>query len=170
MLYSEKQIKQGGIFVNDSYNIEQLLNSGKSIRIKPKGYSMYPLFRQGLDEAVIEKADFSTLHRGDVVLYRRDPSPGAPSLQGILVLHRVYKKTADTFYMVGDNQTEIEGPLRPDQVRGKLVLLIRKGRTISVRHPLYRMLTTLWLFLLPCRPFLSTAAMHVKRFFRHILK
>lgn len=66
--------------MSDSYDIEQLLNSGKSIRIKPQGYSMYPLFRQGLDEAVIEKADFSMLHRGDVVLYRRDPVPGAPSL------------------------------------------------------------------------------------------
>ena len=58
--------------MNDFYNIEQLLNSGKSIRIKPQGYSMYPLFRQGLDEAVIEKADFSTLHRGDVVVLDMD--------------------------------------------------------------------------------------------------
>ena len=36
------------------YDIEQLLATGHPIRIKPQGYSMYPLFIPGRDEAVIE--------------------------------------------------------------------------------------------------------------------
>lgn len=127
-----------------SINIEQLLVDGKTIKIKPQGYSMYPLFVPGRDEACIERTDFSSLKRGDVILYRRDKS--------ILVLHRIWKITGDSFYMVGDNQTDIEGPLRADQVRGKLIGVIRNGHFIDVHNPLYHILSGLWLWLRPFRP------------------
>ena len=55
-------------------DIEQLLKQGNVIRIKPQGTSMYPLFVPGRDEACIERTDFSSLKRGDVILYRRDKS------------------------------------------------------------------------------------------------
>jgi len=125
-------------------DIEQLLTDGKTIKIKPQGYSMYPLFVPGRDEACIERTDFSSLKRGDVILYRRDKS--------ILVLHRIWKITDNSFYMVGDNQTEIEGPLRADQVRGKLIGFVRNGKFVTVNNPFYRFLSGLWLFLRPLRP------------------
>ena len=125
-------------------DLEQLLRDGNIIRIKPQGYSMYPLFVPGRDEACIERTDFSSLKRGDVILYRRDKS--------ILVLHRIWKITGDSFYMVGDNQTEIEGPLRADQVRGKLTGFVRNGKFVDVKNPIYRFLSGLWLFLRPMRP------------------
>ena len=84
-------------------DIEMLLEDGKIIQIKPQGYSMYPLLLPGRDEVQIEKTDITKVKRGDVLLYRRQ--------EGILVLHRVYRRTKDGLYMVGDNQTEIEGPL-----------------------------------------------------------
>ena len=127
-----------------SIDIEQLLASGTTIKIKPQGYSMYPLFVPGRDEACIDRADFSSLKRGDVILYRRDKS--------ILVLHRIWKITDNSFYMVGDNQTEIEGPLRADQVRGKLTGFVRNGKFVDVKNPIYRFLSGLWLFLRPLRP------------------
>lgn len=125
-------------------DIEQLLKQGNIIRIKPQGTSMYPLFVPGRDEACIEHTDFSSLKRGDVILYRRDKS--------ILVLHRIWKITDNSLYMVGDNQTEIEGPLRADQVRGKLIGVIRNGYFIDVHNPLYRIISGLWLWLRPFRP------------------
>ncbi len=127
-----------------SIDIEQLLASGTTIKIKPQGYSMYPLFVPGRDEACIECTDFSSLKRGDVILYRRDKS--------ILVLHRIWKITGNSFYMVGDNQTEIEGPLRADQLRGKLTGFVRNGKFVDVKNPIYRFLSGLWLFLRPMRP------------------
>lgn len=127
-----------------SIDIEQLLASGTTIKIKPQGYSMYPLFVPGRDEACIERTDFSSLKRGDVILYRRDKS--------ILVLHRIWKITGNSFYMVGDNQTEIEGPLRADQLRGKLTGFVRNGKFVDVKNPIYRFLSGLWLFLRPMRP------------------
>lgn len=137
-------------------DIEKLLLDGHTIQIKPQGYSMYPLFLPGRDEALIRKADLSALRRGDVILYRRD--------QGILVLHRIWKINKNGLYLVGDNQTEIEGPLRYDQVRGQLVGLIRNGRRLSVRNPVYRIMTGAWLWLRPFRPAISKAASRLKRF------
>ena len=66
-------------------DLEQLLRDGNIIRIKPQGYSMYPLFIPGRDEALIQQTSSTDCRRNDVVLYRRD--------QSILVLHRIDKIT-----------------------------------------------------------------------------
>lgn len=139
-------------------NIEELLDSGKAVRIKPQGYSMYPVIVPGRDEAVIQKEEPARLKRGDVALYRRDKS--------ILVIHRICRKDESGFYMVGDNQTEIEGPLRPDQIKGKMIILIRKGREVDVRSLRYRIPCSLWLFMRPIRRPVSLAAAAVKRFIK----
>ena len=112
-------------------DLEQLLRDGNIIRIKPRGYSMYPLFIPGRDEALIQQVPVSSLRRNDVILYRRD--------QSILVLHRIAKIT-------------LEGPLREDQIRGKLVAFVRKGKETSVTNPFYRLLSSFWLRMLPLRP------------------
>ena len=103
-------------------DLEKLLNDGAIIRIKPQGYSMYPLFIPGRDEALIQQVPIGYLQRNDVVLYRRAHS--------ILVLHRIYAVTPAGFFMV-----------------------IHNGKEISVDNILYQILSFLWLWLLPIRPF-----------------
>ena len=39
--------------------------------------------------------------------------------------------------MAGDNQTEVEGPVEEDQIRGILTAFVRNGRRISVKNPVY---------------------------------
>lgn len=138
--------------------IEEILESGKAVQIKPQGYSMYPVIVPGRDEVIVQKEDPAKLKRGDVALYRRDGS--------ILVIHRIWKKDEKGFYMVGDNQIEIEGPLRPDQIKGKMVTLIRNGKEIDVRGMSYRFLCSIWLLMRPVRRPVSLAAAAVKRWFR----
>ena len=125
-------------------DLEALLQDGNIIRIRPQGYSMYPLFLPGRDEALIESVCADACKKNDVVLYRRD--------SGILVLHRICRITDNGFYLGGDNQREVEGPLRSSQIIGRLVAFVRDGKEISVRQPFYRFLSSLWLFLLPVRP------------------
>lgn len=136
-------------------DIEGLLAQGSAVQFKPRGYSMYPLFVPGRDEAVVAPVGTDRLKRGDVVLYRRDES--------ILVLHRIWKRKGDLFFLVGDNQREIEGPLRPDQIKGILVQIIRKGRQFSTRNLIYRILAGIWLWLRPMRPLLSHIVAGCKR-------
>lgn len=150
----EEQTKDRG----KEINIEALLDSGKSIQIYPRGYSMYPLFVPGRDQAVIVPAETGKLKRGDVVLYRREGS--------ILVLHRIWKRNAEGFYLVGDNQSEVEGPLKEEQMKGVLCQIVRNGKSFSADDPIYRMLAAVWLRLRPFRPFLSKTAAKVKRALR----
>ena len=139
---SVRRIRQMEFFMY-TYDIEQLLKNGSAVKLKPQGYSMYPLFVPGRDSAVIEKADCDRLKKGDVILYRRE--------NGILVLHRICRITKDGFYTVGDNQTAVEGPLTTSQISGKLIHIIRNGHSFSVNHPVYRILSGFWLFLRPVR-------------------
>lgn len=141
-------------------DIEELLREGKNIQIYPQGYSMYPLFVPGRDQAVIAPAETGRLKRGDVVLYRREGS--------ILVLHRIWKRRQDGFYMVGDNQSEVEGPLKEEQIKGILYQIVRKGKCFPVSNPIYRVLAAVWLRLRPFRPFLSRTVAGLKKIIKNI--
>lgn len=142
-------------------DIEKLLADGHSIQIHPRGSSMYPLFIPDRDEAVISPLPpegAGRLKRGDIVLYRREGS--------ILVLHRIWKINRTGVYLVGDNQTEIEGPLKHSQMRGVVTSFIRNGRKVSVHHPVYVLYSHLWLFLRPFRQKIP----YFRQFFRKITK
>ena len=123
--------------------IEKALKEGKSIQIRPQGYSMYPMLVPGRDEVILEPVKPDEVRRGDCILYRREGS--------ILVLHRVYRVSKDGFYFTGDNQDKIEGPLPPGCIRGKVVVFIRNGKQISVKNPVYKTVAGLWLWLFPVR-------------------
>ncbi|MDR0948466.1 MAG: S26 family signal peptidase [Lachnospiraceae bacterium] len=136
-------------------NIEDLLDQGITIQIQPIGYSMYPMFVPDRDFAILKQVPVNTLRRGDVVLYRR--------LNGPLVLHRIYRKDTNGFYMVGDGQSKTEGPLDSTQIKGKLLSFIRNGKTISVKHPIYRAAVSVWLILLPIRRPIQAFLVFIKR-------
>ncbi len=135
--------------MKDGLDAIQLLEEGNTIQVKPQGYSMYPMFLPGRDSAVLAKADPDRLKRGDVVLYRR--------ASGILVLHRIWKVTKEGVYLIGDNQSSIEGPLKKEQIKGILVSFLRKGRMISVRNPVYLLISRSWLCLRPLRDVIKRA-------------
>ena len=134
---------------------EALLTEGKSIQIKPQGYSMYPLIVPGRDSVVIVPATAACYRRGDVVLFR--------NTEGKLVLHRVLQRKKNAYYMVGDNQKEPEGPIARERIIGVLTEIIRNGRSFSVKHPLYIVTAHIWLLLRPCRPAISHAVAKLKQ-------
>ena len=193
MMKESKKSSAGKTTGSDRWqDIEKLLQEGNNLCIKPQGYSMYPLFVPGRDEAIIEpvvqtqdEVDATSavkslkegttskgkksaervkttkeLRRGDVVLYRRDKSA---ENGGILVLHRIWKVKEEGFYLVGDNQKEIEGPLRPDQMKGIMAGMNRKGKYLPGTTVGYRLYAGVWLMLRPFRPAISKTAAVIKR-------
>lgn len=144
-------------------DIEMLLAAGNYIQIKPQGYSMYPVLVPGRDEVVVAPLQKDTiLKRGDVVLYRRLFQSGA---KDILVIHRIWKINKQGIYLVGDNQKEIEGPLKREQMLGIAMEIVHKGKHISVQNPIYRCMTGMWLMLRPLRPMISKIAAKIKHVF-----
>lgn len=137
-------------------DIEKLLEQGKRLRIKPRGYSMYPLIVPGRDEVFVERVSPESLRRGDVVLYRRRD-------ENILVLHRIWKRKGDAFFLVGDNQKEIEGPLEASQIKGKMTGILRNGHEISTSNVIYLLYSRIWLWFRPCRPQISRVIHKIRR-------
>lgn len=144
------------------YEIEPLLKAGACIQIYPQGYSMYPFIDPRRDEVVLAGIEEgSALRRGDVVLYRRE--------NGMLVLHRIYKIGQDGLYLLGDHQTAIEGPVRREQVKGKMTGMVRDGRYMDVGNPGYRMLSVVWLWIRPVRRAIMVPAARLRRMVRFAL-
>lgn len=123
--------------------VSEILENGQSSRIAVTGNSMYPFLRHMIDSVELKKASYEQLVRGDIILIQRT--------DGIYVLHRVYKKKKDCFFMVGDAQQWIEGPLYPEQLVAVVTAIWRRDKRIACDNPLWRLLSGLWLNLRPFR-------------------
>lgn len=121
-----------------------MLQEGHKLKIAPHGYSMYPFLISDRDEVVL-KIPQRKLKRGDVVLYRRE--------NGIHVLHRIHHIKNNSYFLIGDSQTEIEGPLEEKQIFAVAESIIRKGKTISCESKGYLLLYGIWLRIRIIRPF-----------------
>lgn len=123
--------------------ISEIIEQGQSARILVSGSSMYPFLRDEIDSVELVQADFAALKRGDIVMIRRTT--------GDYVMHRIIRKEYDCFYMVGDAQEWIEGPIQPDQVIAVVPSIWRKDKQIDCDNRWWRLLTGLWLRLRPWR-------------------
>ena len=85
--------------------------------------------------------------RGDMVFFQRD--------SGQFVMHRILKVRKEGFYLVGDGQTQVEGPVRREQIFGLVFCVQRKGKKIRPGDFWWEFFAHVWLALLPVRPFLS---------------
>lgn len=133
--------------------LEQI-KSGKKLVIEPQGNSMYPFLIDGRDSVVLELPNGS-LKKGDVCLYRRD--------NGIYVLHRIHHKNKKGYYMLGDSQTWIEGPLKEEQIIAVVHTMIRKGKEIKRERFSYRLCYRLWMIVRPVRPFFIRCWLMIRR-------
>lgn len=115
---------------------------------------MYPLIAGDRDEVVIAGVSGHALRRGDIVLYLRK--------DGTHVLHRIHHIKNGEFYLVGDAQSEIEGPVKREQVIAYAEALVRKSRTIPCGGAGYRTLSGAWLFLRPFRPLILKTVLRVR--------
>ena len=113
---------------------QEQLNAGRSVRFAPRGVSMLPMLRPGLDTVVLSPAP-ERLKKFDLPLYQRD--------NGHYVLHRVVQ-TGETYTCVGDNQFRLEPGIRPEQIIGLVTGFRRNGRDYSMEHPGYRLYCRLW--------------------------
>ncbi len=112
--------------------MEEQLKNGGTVVFKPKGISMLPLIRQGIDSVSLKKTQ-EPLKKYDIPLYRRDDKS--------FILHRVVKVNSDgTYTMCGDNQTVFEAGICDEHIIGKVEGIYRRDKFIPV-HSL-----TFWLF------------------------
>ena len=108
---------------------------------------MWPFLKEGRDSVIVKPLPVSSMHRGDIILYRRNDQ--------ILVLHRLHHKNKKDFFLTGDNQTKIEGPVRQKEILGVVTTIRRKKHTFSRFHPLWLLTSHLWLLFRPIKPYIA---------------
>lgn len=136
---------------------EEQLREGNTIRVRPRGFSMRPLIVPIRDEIIATPLGEKNPKRGDLLVFKR------PNNQ--IIIHRVHHVHQEQFYLIGDSQTFIEGPISKDSVLGMVDLIIRNGKEVNVNALSYKFLTGTWLVLRPLRPALSKFASDFKEAF-----
>lgn len=108
--------------------MKEQIDAGGSVRFSPKGISMLPMLRQGIDSVVISAAP-DRLKKYDLPLYRRP--------DGHFVLHRVVDVKNDSYVMCGDNQQIREYGVQPDWIRAIVTGFYRGDKYVGVDNPQY---------------------------------
>lgn len=123
--------------------IRESLDQGKSVRFAPRGCSMLPMLRQGIDSVVISRIP-ETVEKYDLPLYQRD--------DGKYILHRIVG-VADTYTCLGDNQFVAETGVRKDQMIALVTGFYRGKKYHSISEPGYRLYCRFWYYSRPIRHF-----------------
>ncbi len=103
--------------------IRETLKKGGTFPIIPKGQSMLPLLRPGVDEVLLSPLPEEVL-KGDIILYKRE--------DGSFVLHRVMGKKGALYTFCGDNQTVFEKGLKKEQMIAIVLEITRDGEKINL--------------------------------------
>ena len=121
--------------------IKESLQAGKTVKLSPKGVSMLPMLRQGIDSVVLA-APTGKLKKYDLPLYQRR--------DGHYVLHRVVK-AGERYTCIGDNQFKLEHGIAQEQIIGVAVAFTRGEKQYSVEHFGYRFYCRFWHYTRPVR-------------------
>lgn len=160
------------------------LAAGKSIKFSPRGVSMLPMLRQGVDSVEISPVP-ERLKRYDLPLYQRD--------NGAYVLHRVVEVSeatkvagaakapesaetvegaeaadAPTYICIGDNQFTLETGLHHDQMIAVVTAFYRGDKRHEVNELGYRAYCCLWYRTRRVRRFVRRCGNFAKRCVRFV--
>ncbi len=122
--------------------IRERLAEGKKVIFGPKGTSMLPMLRQGIDRVELVAVK-GKLKKYDLPFYVRD--------NGQYVLHRIVK-VRDTYTCIGDNQYVYEHGVRQDQIIAVMTGYYRGDEYISAKSWRYKWYCRRWHWTRPIRP------------------
>ncbi|MEN6316032.1 MAG: S24/S26 family peptidase [Clostridiaceae bacterium] len=138
--------------------VDEVFQNGGSAWITVTGMSMYPFLREGVDSVELSKTSYDSVKKYDIVLIRRKC--------GGYVMHRILKKDKECFYIIGDAQQWVEGPLKPEQLKAYVTRIKREKHIISVNNMLFKIASRIWMILIPFRYKIISAYSRLSRFIR----
>ena len=130
--------------------------AGKSVRFSPRGVSMKPMLRQGIDSVILSPLP-EKLRKYDLPLYRYP--------NGKYILHRIVEEKDGHFICLGDNTYTPETVL-PEYCIAVVTTFCRGDKEISVESPMYRLYCRIWVGTYPVRRFIKRALGWLRRHLR----
>ncbi len=122
--------------------LRELTEQGREVSMVIAGNSMRPFLTHQRDSIVFKKPD-RELRRGDIVFYER--------ATGQFVCHRICRIRPEGYYLLGDAQTEIEGPIEREQIFGLITGVTRKGKRLSPGDLRWDFFEKVWIRIIPLR-------------------
>lgn len=122
--------------------VRELLEQGQEVNLPVAGTSMSPFLKDQRDMVYLRPLNRDP-RKGDIVLYQR--------AQGQYVLHRVCKVSGQGYYMAGDNQNVLEGPVVREQIFAVATEIYRNGKWVSKYSPAAWFFRNVWIRMVPCR-------------------
>lgn len=126
--------------------LKELVEEGHEVSLLISGSSMAPFLIHHRDTIFFKKPD-RALRVGDMVFYQR--------ATGQFVMHRICAIKEDGYYLVGDAQRAIEGPLDRSQIFALVTAVQRKGKMIQPGDFWWEFFAGPWLKVIPLRQFIS---------------
>ena len=126
--------------------LKELVEEGREVSMIISGSSMSPFLCHERDR-VFFKAPDRPLRVGDMVFFQRR--------SGQYVLHRICRIKDGSYYIVGDAQTAIEGPVAREQIFALVTKVQRKGRILAPGDFWWEFFARVWVRFIPLRPVLS---------------
>lgn len=137
-----KLIVDTGLFLEDMC---QLMCEDRCVVIPVSGGSMSPFLVGGRDYILLRKPCEKDLKRGKIVLYKRNT--------GQFVLHRIHSVKKGKFFIIGDGQWMIEGPVQKKQIVAVEDRIMRKNKWIAEFSPVSLFFRCVWIRIIFARRF-----------------
>lgn len=116
--------------------VESEIAEGRSVQIRLKGVSMYPLLREGKDEVILAACPGKELQPMDVVLFR---------YHGMHVLHRIIRRDGDMLTMRGDGSFSAKETCSAADVICRVDAVVRpSGKVLPVDNWKWRFPSYIW--------------------------
>ena len=122
--------------------LKQLVEEGETVSMRIVGSSMSPFLIHDRD-LITFKAPERELKKGDMVFFQRE--------SGQYVMHRIYAVKPDGYYMVGDAQAEIEGPISREQIFAVIIKVRRKDKWMEPGDFWWDFFERVWINIIPVR-------------------
>lgn len=122
--------------------LRELTESGKEVTLVVAGSSMAPFLIHHRDSICFRKPD-RDLRKGDMVFFQQT--------DGAYVMHRICRIRDNAYYLIGDAQTEVEGPIRREQIFALITKIKRKGKWICPGNFWWFFFARVWIRVIPFR-------------------
>lgn len=115
--------------------LKDMVEQGHEVSMTVVGTSMEPFLLHNRDKIYFRKPE-GPIKKGDMVFYRRD--------SGAYVMHRVMRVKKQQYYMAGDHQTFLEGPIGEKQIFAKVVSVERAGVWLTEDDKIWKFYAEWW--------------------------
>lgn len=115
--------------------LEDMVDQGMEVTLNVSGTSMEPFLVHKRDSVYLGTPT-RPLRAGDVVCYRRR--------NGQYVMHRIMKRRGNQFFLAGDHQTTLEGPVEREQIFAVMLSANRNGRWITENDGIWKYYANFW--------------------------